>query len=1339
MLTPREPNSLPPTLIPGAPATAPGAHEGDTPAETDPVEGTLIAPMPSFPSFEEGEGAAPPSSPTVEGTLPPDSTPAVEGTMPDFRTTPDLPFIPPVSAGVTGTRVGRFALKELHAKGGLGEVFTARDTELNRDVALKRIQIRFADDPSSRRRFLSEAELTARLDHPGVVPVFGLVTDNFGRPCYAMRFIRGETLKDEIDRYHQARGKAQATEKTEKSSSAEAKTADSSTTPWRPASADQPRSVAFRHLLQRFIAVCQAIAYSHTRKIIHRDIKPANVMVGTFGETLVVDWGLAKSLDESPSGDRMLADADEMGFRHDPDATELPDSVTQAGTALGTPSYMAPEQASGNLELVGPAADVYSLGATLFVILTGKTAFSGTIAETLDKVRRGDFPAPRTMNSEAPAPLDAVVRKAMSLNPTDRYRTALDLAADVERWLSDEPVSCYRDPLPARLARWARRNPARVAAGMSLLLAGVLAVAGVAWAISVGERQTAAALVLATDAEKKAAAERDRATDAEKKTGEERDRVAEEKKNTEKERLLAVAARKVAQQRYELAVEAFNTLVTDIQEQLADRAGTQELRKKLLEQAEHGLTALTDGAGAERIGADRTLVLANRKLGDVYRLLGDTRKAREKYRKAVDMAVEVLATKPADRKAKQELGRSRVKFALIHLQAGDTGAARKECEASLILFRHALDEVPTDREASADLAGAQDLLSEILMERGEITRAAEACLAGLTTRRDLAKETPSDLQAQRSLAESLGRYAEVLLRSGRTPTGSENDPRAIAIEALKIRQVVYQKLATKPDVRRELANAHGRLGDVYFDRGNFPGAHKEYEAGLHVLKALVVDDPRSAAAKSDLAETYSRVAAVHLKTGNLDLALRDAITANDLCKKLDDDDHDSTWTTRDLAESYEQLGDVLLVRGKATEALAAYIASAAKLVQLANSDIESAQARRELARALEKVGEAQLATGNIAAAVSALTDSVDRHEGVLDVDHDSARAKRELAASLGSLSGAHRLASNHIPARATVTREVTLLRQVVDTDGGNIPARRELATATGKWGDVLAEGGRPTAALMAVSKSLDQFRALSEADKDNTHIRAEAATAWERLAGLYAAQGQTEPAMNAANSALALRTDLAKRAGETRASKRELAAAMIRFADTYAAVRQFDLARKWYKSGRELVAPDPNDPATDAVARRADSQLALLTAVEAIIKDPLNEVTIAPELRVPAMRAGLEWLLKGNQAITAGAIASQLAAAASTSDDRYAAARSLARCAVSTSITEPAQLRFADEAVQVLAQAVKDGFRAAELLTAPEWDSCRNLPAFQKVLADIKAAKPIAPAPRPAKAIFPAS
>jgi serine/threonine protein kinase len=181
--------------------------------------------------------------------------------------------------------------------------------------------------------------------------------------------------------------------------------------------------------------------------------------------------------------------------------------MTMAGTAVGTPAYMAPEQAAGEVDKVGPRADIYALGATLFVILTGKAPVSGkTTAEVLDRVRRGAYEPATAVSAECPKPLDAIARKAMSLRPEDRYATALELAADVERWLSDEPVSCYRDPLLARLARWGRRHPARVATGASLLLAGAVAAGVVAWVVHLGEKQ-------AREEKQRTADQRDRAED----------------------------------------------------------------------------------------------------------------------------------------------------------------------------------------------------------------------------------------------------------------------------------------------------------------------------------------------------------------------------------------------------------------------------------------------------------------------------------------------------------------------------------------------------------------------------------------------------------------------------------------------------------------------------------------------------------------------------------------------------------------------------------------------------------------------------------------------------------
>ena len=213
----------------------------------------------------------------------------------------------------------RFRVLRPHARGGLGAVFVALDTELHREVALKQILDRHADDPTSRQRFLLEAEITGGLEHPGIVPVYGLGTYGDGRPYYAMRFIRGDSLKEAIEHFH----------------ADEALKHD----PGR-------RSLELRKLLRRFLDVCNAIDYAHSRGVLHRDIKPGNIIVGKHGETLVVDWGLAKAIGQ-------------VRRRAPEERTLVPSSAsgsaeTLPGSALGTPAYMSPEQARGDLERLGP-------------------------------------------------------------------------------------------------------------------------------------------------------------------------------------------------------------------------------------------------------------------------------------------------------------------------------------------------------------------------------------------------------------------------------------------------------------------------------------------------------------------------------------------------------------------------------------------------------------------------------------------------------------------------------------------------------------------------------------------------------------------------------------------------------------------------------------------------------------------------------------------------------------------------------------------------------------------------------------------------------------------------
>jgi serine/threonine-protein kinase len=288
------------------------------------------------------------------------------------------------SAGQPTSPGARFRILRFHDRGGRGEVYIAHDEELAREVALKQIQVRYADDPEARSRFLLEGEITGGLEHPGIVPVYGLGHHEDGRPFYAMRFIKGDSLRKAVARFHQA--------------------TDANPDPGE-------RALELRRLLGRFLDVCNAVAYAHSRGVLHRDLKPGNILLGPYGETLVVDWGMAKVVgrreEAPPTGEATL---------------RLPSlgggAETMPGSAIGTPGYMSPEQAAGQLDRLGPASDVYSLGATLYCLLTGRAPFPGEDPnEVLQKVRLGNFPPPRQINRTiAPAP-EAICLKAMALEP----------------------------------------------------------------------------------------------------------------------------------------------------------------------------------------------------------------------------------------------------------------------------------------------------------------------------------------------------------------------------------------------------------------------------------------------------------------------------------------------------------------------------------------------------------------------------------------------------------------------------------------------------------------------------------------------------------------------------------------------------------------------------------------------------------------------------------------------------------------------------------------------------------------------------------------------------------
>jgi serine/threonine protein kinase len=362
--------------------------------------------------------------------------------------------IPDAELGTSSSSGLRFHIVREHAHGGLGEVYVAFDRELHREVALKRIREGYADDPTSHARFLLEAEITGALEHPGVVPVYGLGITADGRHFYAMRFIRGESFNDAIQRFHAK-------------------------------SASHPQAgemvLEFHGLLRRLIDVCNTIGYAHSRGILHRDLKPRNIMLGKFGETLVVDWGLAKVLGRAGADDSGTTDGqkDEMDRGAKEDSALRPRSSsdigpTLMGSAVGTPPYSSPEQAAGKLDELTPASDIYSLGATLYCLLTGQAPFDGSTAkEGTPQLGKIGCTRPRSINRQIPAPLEAICMKAMAANPKDRYGSAAALAADLEKWLANEPVSAYREPFSDRARRWLGRHRSIVTGAAAAIMVAI--------------------------------------------------------------------------------------------------------------------------------------------------------------------------------------------------------------------------------------------------------------------------------------------------------------------------------------------------------------------------------------------------------------------------------------------------------------------------------------------------------------------------------------------------------------------------------------------------------------------------------------------------------------------------------------------------------------------------------------------------------------------------------------------------------------------------------------------------------------------------------------------------
>ena len=355
----------------------------------------------------------------------------------------------------------RYTLLRLLGQGGIGKVWLARDENLRRYVAVKEIKQDVISSDQALAHFRREAEITGQLEHPGIVPVYQYGTDETtGNSFYVMRFLGKRTLQDAISEYHERR------------------------------EAGNAEPMLMHRLLTAFVNVCQALAHAHSHHVIHRDLKPENIAIDSFGQVVLLDWGLAKINDET--GMYEVNGQSEPGDLHSVGSTH-------AGRVLGTPLYMAPEQAAGRLDEVDELSDVFGLGGILYAILTGEAPHEKNI-ESIQAPNRGrdifsaivanKITPPMARVSTVPPELDAICMRALSSKRYLRYDSATALAEDIERYRAGSPVSTYHPPLKKRLTGWMSAHPTLTQ--LTLLMMAIALLGGIL--VGMGAKRGRAAL-----------------------------------------------------------------------------------------------------------------------------------------------------------------------------------------------------------------------------------------------------------------------------------------------------------------------------------------------------------------------------------------------------------------------------------------------------------------------------------------------------------------------------------------------------------------------------------------------------------------------------------------------------------------------------------------------------------------------------------------------------------------------------------------------------------------------------------------------------------------------------
>jgi serine/threonine protein kinase len=1062
----------------------------------------------------------------------------------------------------------RYTLTHLHAKGGMGRVWLARDGSIGRQIALKDLRPDQADNSVVCSRFLYEARITAQLEHPGIVPVYEVGQGEV--PYYTMRFVKGRTLSEAIRAYHKKRAARAA------------------------------GSVDLVALLSSFVAVCHAVAYAHSRGVIHRDIKGQNVVLGDFGEVIVLDWGLAKRVGSdqsggdgqdapppvaepapgSPSPAALLASGLASGDTTIPPESDSTDpgtgcrsgqgsgapsasangsmaivdhgsdlrsstgrkavsresgagpDGTMQGQLLGTPAYMAPEQARGEHDRVDERTDIYGLGAILYELLTGVPPFTGPkSAEIIRRVKSEAPVPPREIVPEVAAAIQCICLKALSKDPAGRYATAIDLAREVQRYVADEPVDAYPEPWTSKLLRWARRHKVAVSTAAGLLATTTVAL-GIGAVLIARERneaeaqgqQARAAVQMLTEVAdlgfdeqldpmqkkflEKALAYYENFTsraagstavklehgrayqqmgDIERKLG----RLADSEKSYHRALglLEPLAAGPGAGHDVKRSLARTRTLLGDLLVRRGADVGQSEV---LYKQALAAQQVLADSQKAPASTTEDRLRLGQtlKSQGDLFRLNGHFTQARRVFDRAITVLERAHAAEPEGAEIRNELALAVDARGWVNRETGDFAAAEKDFLRSFDLLEKLVAEFPTVPRHREVLAKVCNSLGMLENDTGRVAEAELHLRRQVPLARRLAEDFPDRPDYRTILGRALSNLGMALFESGRS---AESEP--ILREAIDLNTPIMQRSPDDVQVRFYLAASHHNLGEALMRQGNAEAAIAQFQKARAINEAMMKVSPDKPRYRSFLGSNLDSLA-LALNALNQPKVEETFAAANAIFDRLIAEHPENIDYRIRHARCLRNQGGILHLAGRAKQAEPIY-RKALAVLNSTDPKLQTADCRRWEGKILINLG-----TLGGAGAEEALKRSITISQELLAAKPGSVEDRHDLAIAQNNLGmllvGGERLAE----AGPYFARSRENFEKLVTLAPGAFEIQSQFGIVLAEQGKWLDKTGKPADARTALSSAIDHQRQAMRLGKNPGSCRVALASHLAELADL---------------------------------------------------------------------------------------------------------------------------------------------------------------------------------------------------------------------------------------------